>query len=58
MNKTQFRQLQKAANLSNPVLAGLFEVDTRTITRWRDNNPKAPKAVIMALQYRIKYGCL
>lgn len=58
MNKTQFWRLQKAANLSNLEIADWFEVDKKTITRWRNGKPEAPKAVIMAIEYRIKYGCL
>ena len=54
----QFRQLQKAANLSNLALAEWFEVDRKTITRWRNNDPKPSKSIIMSLQYRIKYGDL
>ncbi len=50
MNKTKFHQLQKAAGLSNVQAAEFFEVTTRNIVRWRIENPKAPKAVIMCLE--------
>ena len=51
----QFWQLQKAANLSNKECAEWLNVKNRQISRWR-NEYEAPRAVMIALQYRIKYG--
>lgn len=56
MNEIEFWRLQKVANLSNSQAAEWLGVNTRQITRWRTDAPPAPKAVIMALKYRIKYG--
>ena len=53
----KFWQLQKAANLSNAQAAKWLGVKERQISRWR-NEYKAPRAVILALQYRIKYGAI
>ena len=52
----EFWRLQKAASLSNKDAAKWLGVTTRQITRWRVAEPEAPKAVIMCLEYRIKYG--
>lgn len=52
----KFWQLQKAANLSNKECAEWLKVTTRSIVKWRKSDPEAPHAVIIALQYRIKYG--
>lgn len=52
----KFWQLQKAANLSNKECAEWLKVTTRSIVKWRKNEPEAPHAVIIALQYRIKHG--
>ena len=54
----KFWQLQKAANLSNKECAEWLNVTTRSIVKWRKGEPEAPKAVILALQYRIKYGVI
>ena len=54
----KFWQLQKAANLSNKECAEWLSVTTRSIVKWRKGEPEAPKAVILALQYRIKYGVI
>ena len=51
-----FWQLQKAAKLSNKGCAEWLNVTTRSIVKWRKSEPEAPHAVIIALQYRIKYG--
>lgn len=56
MNKSEFWQLQKAANLSNKECSEWLKVTTRSIVKWRKSEPEAPHAVIIALQYRIKYG--
>ena len=52
----KFWQLQKAANLSNKKCAEWLKVTTRSIVKWRKSEPEAPHAVMIALQYRIKYG--
>ena len=54
----KFWQLQKAANLSNKECAEWFKVTTRSIVKWRKGDPEAPHAVMLALQYRIKYGAI
>lgn len=51
----KFWQLQKAAGLSNKECAEWLKVTTRSIVKWRKGEPEAPHAVIIALQYRIKY---
>lgn len=56
MNEIEFWRLQKTANLSNNQAAEWLGVKPRQITRWRAANPEAPKAVILALKYLIKYG--
>jgi len=54
----KFWQLQKAANLSNKECADWLKVTTRSIVKWRKDEPEAPHAVMLALQYRIKYGVI
>ena len=54
----EFWRLQKAANLSNSQAAEWLGVNTRQITRWRTDASPPPEAVILALQYRIKFGVL
>jgi len=56
MNEIEFWRLQKTANLSNSQAAEWLGVNSRQITRWRTANPEAPKAVVLALKYLIKYG--
>lgn len=58
MNKPEFWRLQKTANLSNLAVAEWLGVSKRVICKWRSGESEAPKAVIMSLEYRIKYGCL
>lgn len=55
MELNTFWQLQKAANLSNAQAANWLGVKERQISRWR-NEYEAPNAVMIALQYRIKFG--
>ncbi len=55
MELNNFWQLQKAADLSNKQCAEWLDVKERQISRWR-NEYEAPKAVIIALKYRIKFG--
>ena len=57
MELNKFWQLQKAANLSNAQAAKWLDVKVRQISRWR-NEYEAPRAVILALKYRIKYGAI
>lgn len=58
MNSIEFWRLQKEAGLSNNQAADWLGVKPRQITRWRTASPEAPKAVILALRYRIKHGDL
>lgn len=53
-----FKDAQEKSGLSNKEAAELFAVSKRCIEKWRVDNPSAPKAVIMCLEYRIKYGPL
>lgn len=53
-----FKDIQKESGLSNKEAAELFAVSKRCIEKWRVDKPSAPKAVIMCLEYRIKYGPL
>lgn len=55
LNEVEFWRLQRAANLTNAQAAEWLGVKSRQITRWR-NEYEAPKAVILALKYLIKYG--
>ena len=52
-DKIEFWRLQKEASLTNSQCAEYLGTDIRTIGRWRVENPKAPKAVILALEYHI-----
>jgi len=52
-NKIEFWELQKTSKLSNSECAEYLEVKIRTITRWRVSKPKAPKAVILAMDLYI-----
>ncbi len=54
MNKTQYFELQKSAQLTNQASADLFEVNISTIKRWRNGKLKAPRAVIMVLESMVK----
>ncbi len=49
-NKTKFYSLQKQAGFTNKQAAECFDVSIRSIEKWRVENPKAPKAVIMCLE--------
>lgn len=53
MSNIKFWELQKEASLTNSQCAKYLDTDIRTIGRWRVDKPKAPKAVILALQYHI-----
>lgn len=53
-----FKQLQEKAKLSNKECKDLFAVSIRCIEKWRVENPKAPKAVIISLRYLIKHGSI
>lgn len=55
LNEVEFWRLQRTANLTNAQAAEWLGVNSRQITRWR-NEYEAPKAVILALKYLIKYG--
>lgn len=55
MRKIRFKELQRLIGMSNSELARWLDVDGRSITRWRGNQ-EAPKAVILAMKYRAKYG--
>ena len=56
MNKVEFYRLQAEAGLSNRQASELFEVRIRQIVRWRVEEPKAPRAVILVLENMIREG--
>ena len=49
----KYFELQKAAQLSNSQAAEYLGVNISTIKRYRNGKLKAPKTVIMALEYKI-----
>lgn len=53
MNEIEFWRLQKAANLTNKECAEYLDTNIRTVGRWRVDKPKAPKAVILAMEFYI-----
>lgn len=54
MNKNVFRSKQKAANISNSQAAEYLGVNISTIKRYRNGQLNTPKAVLLALEYKIK----
>ena len=53
MDNKKYFELQKEAQLSNTQSAALFDVGISTIKRWRNGSVKAPKAVLMVLEFTI-----
>lgn len=43
---TEFKQLQETARMTNQEVADYFEVDIRTVSRWRSGENK-PSAAVM-----------
>ena len=54
MNTNQFWQLQKAANLTNAQCAEYLGISKRSVERYRANQKEAPKACLLALEYKVK----
>jgi len=50
----KFWQLQKAANLSNSQAADYLDINISTIKRYRNGQLDAPKAILLALKYKIE----
>ena len=54
---TEFKKLQQKAKLENKDVSNLFGVSQRTVTRWRNDETKAPKHILQILRcYKVFAG--